>query len=100
MDLGKAIKLCRTQKNMNQTELADLANISVSYLSLIERGKRDPNLSTVQNIASALNVPFSILVFLAAEKGELAEVDPELAEKLSYTALQLIKESAYEKASL
>jgi transcriptional regulator with XRE-family HTH domain len=90
MNLGKAIKLCRTQKDMKQSELADLAQISVSYLSLLEQGKRDPNISTVENIATALNIPISILVFLAAERGEIPDISQELAEKLSYTALQLI----------
>ena len=100
MNVGNAIKLCRTQKNMNQAELAKLADISVSYLSLLERGKRDPNLSTVESIAAALNIPFSILMFLAAEKDELSGVNRELAEKLSYTALKLIAESAHEPAAL
>ena len=96
MNLGNAIKLCRTQKNMNQAELAKLADISTSYLSLLERGKRDPNLSTVKNIATALNIPFSILMFLAADGDELSSVNPELAEKLSHTALKLIGASANE----
>jgi transcriptional regulator with XRE-family HTH domain len=100
MNLGRAIKLCRTQKNLKQTELADRADISVSYLSLLERGKRDPNFSTVQNIAAALNIPVSILVFLAAEDDEIANISTELAEKLSYTALKLIEASANESASL
>ena len=100
MNLGKAIKLCRIQKNLKQSELADMAQISVSYLSLLEQGKRDPNFSTVQNIASALNVPVSILAFLAAEKNELTDISPELAEKLSYTALQLIGVQINEGASL
>ena len=100
MNLGNAIKLCRTQKNMNQAELAKLADISVSYLSLLERGKRDPNFSTVENIAAALNIPFSILMFLAAEKDELSGVNPELAEKLSFTALKLISASSHEPSTV
>jgi transcriptional regulator with XRE-family HTH domain len=100
MNLGKAIKLCRTQKNMKQSDLADSAQISVSYLSLIEQGKRDPNFSTVQQIAVALNVPVSILAFLAAEQGEIDDISPELAEKLSHTALKLIGASANGSASL
>ena len=56
MKLGKAIKLCRTQRYLSQTELAELANISVSYLSLLERDKRDPTLSTIKDIAEALNL--------------------------------------------
>jgi transcriptional regulator with XRE-family HTH domain len=95
MNLGKAIKLCRTQKNMSQTDLASQADISVSYLSLLERGKRDPNLSTVERISGALKVPVSILVFLAADRDEISDISPQLAEKLSYTALKLIEESAH-----
>lgn len=100
MNLGNAIKLCRTQKNMNQVELAELADISVSYLSLLERGKRDPNFSTIGNIATALNIPFSILMFLAAEKDELSGINPELAEKLSYTALKLISAATHESSAI
>ena len=91
MDIGKAIKLCRTQKNMSQTELAELANISTSYIHLLERNKRNPNFSTVQAVAFALNVPFSILIFLASDQEDLAGIDLELAEKLSYAALEIIK---------
>ena len=94
MNLGKAIKLCRTQKNLKQSDLAGRANISVSYLSLLEQGKRDPSFSMVENIASALKVPVSILVFLSAEKNELSDISSDLAEKLSFTALQLIGETA------
>lgn len=99
MNLGKAIKLCRTQKNLSQSDLANLSGMSVSYISLLERNKRDPNLSAVENIADALNIPFSILMFLAADSAELNEVNPELAEKLSYTALKLIEASANETAN-
>jgi transcriptional regulator with XRE-family HTH domain len=100
MNLGKAIKLCRTQKNLSQAELAERANISVSYLSLLERGKRDPNLSTVTQIAEALNVHISILMFLASERNKLSLLSPELAEKLSFTALQLIEEASNESVAV
>jgi len=98
MNIGKAIKLCRIQKNMRQSDLADLANISVAYLSLIEQGKRDPNFSVLQSISHGLDVPLSILVFLATDNSELKEMSPELFEKLSVTALELVKASANEAA--
>jgi transcriptional regulator with XRE-family HTH domain len=100
MNLGKAIKLCRTQKNMSQAELSELAGISVSYLSLLERGKRDPSFSTVETISEALQVPLSILIFLAADSDELSSINRELAEKLSYTALKLIEATANESAEV
>ncbi len=100
MNLGKAIKLCRVQKNMSQSELAKLADISVSYLSLLERGKRDPSFSTVQKISEAINIPASILIFLATDQNEFSEISQELLEKISYTALKLIEESSYESSGL
>ncbi len=100
MNLGKAIKLCRTQKNMSQSELAELAGISVSYLSLLERNKRDPNLSTVEQISEALKVPISIMMFLAVDRNEISEISPQLAEKLSLIALNLIEESTHGNSQL
>jgi len=96
MNIGKAIKLCRIQKNMRQSELADLAKISISYLSLIEQGKRDPNFSVLQEISQGLDIPMSILVFLATDNSELKEMSPELFEKLSLTAMDLVKAAANE----
>ena len=96
MNIGKAIKLCRIQKNMRQSELAESSKISVPYLSLIEQGKRDPNFSVLQSLSNSLNVPLSILVFLASDSSELKTLSPELFEKLSVTALELVKASANE----
>jgi transcriptional regulator with XRE-family HTH domain len=100
MNIGKAIKLCRIQKGMRQSELAESAEISVAYLSLIENDKRDPNFSVLQAISRSLDVPLSILVFLATDNSELKEMSPELFEKLSVTALDLVKASANETSLL
>ncbi len=100
MNIGKAIKLCRTQKDMRQSELAVSADISIAYLSLIEQGKRDPNFSVLKAISKGLDIPLSILVFLATDNNELSEISPELFEKLSVTALNLVKASSDEAASL
>lgn len=98
MNIGKAIKLCRIQKNMRQSELSKSSNISISYLSLIEQGKRDPNFSVLQSLSDSLSVPLSILVFLASDSSEMKSLSPELFEKLSTTALELVKASANETA--
>lgn len=93
MNIGNAIKMCRTARQLSQSELAERAQLSVSYLSLLERGKRDPVLSTVVAIAKALDVPLSILVFLAASDGELESIGKELAEKFADVALRLMREA-------
>lgn len=92
MNFGKAVKLCRSQRGYSQEELARRADISVSYLSLLERNERDPALSTVEQIAKGLGVPLSILAFLGTDSEELTGLTDELRGKLASTALQLIHE--------
>lgn len=92
MNLGHAIQLARSKRKLSQAALAKRAGISVSYLSLLERGRRDPPLSTIQRLAAALVMPVEILFFLGAEEGELGQLNRELAAQLALTALELLNE--------
>lgn len=92
MNVGQAIKMCRTRRGVSQTVLASLASCSVSYMSMLENNKRDPTLSTLTKIAHALNVPIGILFFLAAEREELGTMNKDLAGDLARTALELLSE--------
>ena len=100
MNIGNAIQLARTKRKLSQAELAKRANISVSYLSLLERSKRDPPLSTLRQVASALRMPIEILFFLGAESGELTGLNRELAGQLAYAALELLNEPDPAQAAL
>ena len=100
MNVGRALKLCRSQRGMTQADLAKGAGFSVSYLSLLEQNKRDPSLSTVEKIAHALNVPFSILIFLAADKGELSGIDEDLAQRLALLTLTFLEHDAQRDPTL
>jgi len=91
MNLGKAIKLCRIQRDLTQVQLATAATVSVSYLSLLERNRRDPSFSTIESIASVLQVPLIILIFLASDDSEKLKLDPILQEKLAYAALVILQ---------
>ena len=46
---------------MTQEDLSERARISVSFLSMIERGERSPHLETLSKIADALEVPLATL---------------------------------------
>ena len=50
------IRRLRSQKHLSQKALADSVGISVSYVSMLERGQRSPPLETVEKVARALNV--------------------------------------------
>jgi len=47
----------RQAKNLSQAALAKKSKISVSYVSMLERGMRVPPLETLETIAKALGVP-------------------------------------------
>lgn len=46
----------REQYNISLRELAKLTGISKSHLNYIEKGEREPSLSTIIRIAVALNI--------------------------------------------
>lgn len=56
------VRRLRAKKKLSQKSLADRVGISVSYVSMLERGQRSPPLETVEKMARALGVsPASLL---------------------------------------
>jgi transcriptional regulator with XRE-family HTH domain len=62
-EVGLRIRHLRTSRvaRMTQEDLSERARISVSFLSMIERGERSPHLETLARIAEALEVHLSEL---------------------------------------
>jgi transcriptional regulator with XRE-family HTH domain len=54
--LGGNLRRLRKYRNWSQTELAQKANISLNFLSEIERGYKWPYPGTLENLAGALGV--------------------------------------------
>lgn len=100
MNVGQAIRLCRTQRGVSQSAIANRANCSVSYLSMLENNKRDPTLSTVTKIAEALRVPVGLLFILAADQNELGAIDENVADQLMQSALASLGTSTNKTAQV
>jgi transcriptional regulator with XRE-family HTH domain len=54
--LGKNIKLFRNHRNFSQAILAEKADISINYLSKIERGIKYPKPDILSKIAESLGI--------------------------------------------
>ncbi len=54
--IGRRIKTIRKRKNLSQAELAELADLTPSFLSCVETGRRGINLEAFVDIANALGV--------------------------------------------
>lgn len=60
--LGRRVREARVRRGLTQLDLAQAAELSVAYVSLIERGGRNPPLTTVVSLARALGVGVTELV--------------------------------------
>lgn len=60
--LGKTIRTARLEAGLSQEALADEAGIDRSYIGGIERGEHNVALINLVKIASALEMPPSILL--------------------------------------
>jgi transcriptional regulator with XRE-family HTH domain len=49
-------KRIREERKLTQQAFANVLDISVSYVSMLERGERTPPLTTLDDIADALDV--------------------------------------------
>jgi transcriptional regulator with XRE-family HTH domain len=97
MNLGKTIKFCRKIKGLTQAQLADKVDISISHICLLESGKREPALTKLEAIAEALEIPLSVLVFLAAKDEGLDKLSKSQVEDLSNSILGLMDVTLQQK---
>lgn len=63
----EALRLVRVFHDMNQTTLAERLQISKSYLSEIESGKKQVTLELLQRYAETFGMPLSSLLFFTEQ---------------------------------
>lgn len=55
------VKTCRLEKNISQEKLAELAGLHRTYISAVERERRNISIDNIEKIAQALNVDAYLL---------------------------------------
>jgi transcriptional regulator with XRE-family HTH domain len=60
--LASNIRTLRREKNLSQEELAHLCGLHRTYIGSIERAERNATLSTLETLASTLNVSVTDLL--------------------------------------
>lgn len=64
---GQALRYFRARQNISQERLSQESGLDRSYISLLERGLRQPSLATLLQLAEALSVPASELILKVEE---------------------------------
>ncbi|MBC8508019.1 MAG: helix-turn-helix transcriptional regulator [Chloroflexi bacterium] len=59
VDVGGRLRDLREQRNLSMRALARMSGLSANALSMIERGKSSPSVSTLYKLAEALEVPIT-----------------------------------------
>lgn len=105
-NLGKNIATQRHQQKMTQEQLAEFSDLTINYLSKIERGQaKKISAESLYKIAQALNVSMNDLIeakatTTAKTKGAyqrqlenyLSQLDVEQSENICKFLIKLIKE--------
>ena len=58
---GQCLQNARTKRGLSQEKLAEAANLDRTYISLLERGKRNPSLLCIASLSRALDISLSEL---------------------------------------
>lgn len=65
---------------MSQQQLAQRIDISASYLSLLEAGRKEPSLPMLRDLAAGLDMSIDVLMLIAVDYREIRERQKELSE--------------------
>src|SRR6266511_4411496 len=67
--VAQNLRAVRAQQKLSQQAVAKKARVSISYVSMLERGERTPPLNTLETLAKALDVsPLYLLQELSTER--------------------------------
>ena len=101
--IGKNIRAYRMRKKMRQEDLAELTDLSVTYIGMVERGEKLPALETFISILNALEVSSDVILADVLKVGyevkssiiteELSKLSAEEREKVYDVIATLIKHS-------
>jgi transcriptional regulator with XRE-family HTH domain len=68
MAFGQVLRELRKEKNFSQEKLALEASLDRTFISLLERGLRQPSLSTILNLSTILGISASRIVEKVEER--------------------------------
>ena len=80
-EVGARVRALRESQGLSQVELARRAGTGRAALRLIEEGRRDPSLTTVDSLARALGV--AVVVLFSTEKVRTPSRQKQLMQRLA-----------------
>ena len=95
---GKIMKMVRQTAGLTQQEMADLMNVSKAYISFLESGKKEPNLSFIKRFATEFDVPILLLLWDDFNDIDQKNLNPKL-KNLMDEVVTLLKVHFFDQIS-
>src|SRR5687768_14989902 len=96
MNIGYALREARLRKFPNkeksQGEIAKLAGIKQTYLSMLESGKRTPSIEVLQSLCKIYGMPPVVLFWMAMEPSDVKKSKREMFQVIEGPMRNLINE--------
>ena len=80
--LGRRIRKLRRKAGLTQAKLAEKAELSPKHLGELERGRGNPSLSSLENLARALNVSLPELFDYQRERLSSGEIKAQVHQMI------------------
>lgn len=87
-NLPEVLKQRREELGLSLQEVADICDISVSHLGMIETGRRTPSISLLHKLSMVLDVPFLFLLSVFSEDIEKESDNEKLKESIAKIRLR------------
>ena len=100
LTVGGVVRAIRTHRGLTLDELSAETGISISYLSLIERDRREPSLSNLGTLAEAFGLPVGVLLLLGTDTSRLEKSDAEISEQILDVIRKLLQSDERYPASI
>lgn len=77
VDVGANLRRLREERHLSLRALAEKSELAINTLSLVENGKTSPSVSTLQQLAIALEIPISSFFENSDQRQKIAHVKRE-----------------------
>ena len=85
VDVGVRLKELREARNISMRTLATKSGLSANALSMIERGKTSPSVSTLYKLADAMGISITAFFGAESEKKQVVFLKSEGRTRMSFT---------------
>lgn len=74
-ELGIELKNARHRKGLTQQQLADLSQVSLKHIQLIEKGVKNPSFEVLRAVVRVLDISLDALIYSGGDADEQAAAE-------------------------